>query len=468
MERIRTRFIIAVTERLASAADSTAKVELIEELSDNLYQRFQELLGNGVPEEEAYRQALEDLGDVEELLAYLESLGPDGSLPRQESAPRGFTEELFQGVESIVRETVSQTRDAVDQAADIVKGGADKIKDKYPDGFKGKVYVHFDGDDAHAGCGEASETAGEPEPARDGNKGWSFSVGYNRDRGGFFCENGRSRRLTGTAFPSPEIKGIDVQVINGDVTINLDDDPEADVVITGEAEELEARLSDSGVLSIRQGKTASRSFFFNLGLDKADVELTIPRRLWESIQISTTSGDVGLDSGLEVDRLSIKTASGDTQVSELRFRELFFKSASGDLDADGLDGQFVHAESASGDIDLTGRFDTIEATTASGEIEVADQVRCIRCSSASGDIEVRTALMPDQLELSSKSGDCEAAIPEGQGFALRFSTVSGELDTGFPLVGPLGSRSGEAMYLDGGGRSYRMSTVSGDLTIRPL
>ncbi len=80
----------------------------------------------------------------------------------------------------------------------------------------------------------------------------------------------------------------------------------------------------------------------------------------------------------------------------------------------------------------------------------------------------RAALMPDQLELSSKSGDCEAAIPEGQGFALRFSTVSGELDTGFPLVGPLGSRSGEAMYLDGGGRSYRMSTVSGDLTIRPL
>ena len=95
MDTMRTRFIIAVTERLSAAADSTAKVELIEELSDNLYQRFQELLGNGVPEEEAYRQALEDLGDVEELLAYLESLGPDGSLPRQESAPRGETEHLF-------------------------------------------------------------------------------------------------------------------------------------------------------------------------------------------------------------------------------------------------------------------------------------------------------------------------------------------------------------------------------------
>ena len=75
MEKMKTRFIIAVTGRLAAAEETTAKVELIEELSDNLYQRFQELLGNGVPEEEAYRQALEDLGVTDEthrLMTYAE------------------------------------------------------------------------------------------------------------------------------------------------------------------------------------------------------------------------------------------------------------------------------------------------------------------------------------------------------------------------------------------------------------
>ena len=66
MERIRTKFIIAVTQRLAAAADSTAKVELIEELSDNLYSRWQDLVGSGMPEEEAFSQAMEDLGSVEE------------------------------------------------------------------------------------------------------------------------------------------------------------------------------------------------------------------------------------------------------------------------------------------------------------------------------------------------------------------------------------------------------------------
>ena len=474
MERIRTRFIIAVTERLASAADSTAKVELIEELSDNLYQRFQELLGNGVPEEEAYRQALEDLGDVEELLAYLESLGPDGSLPRQESAPRGFTEELFQGVESIVRETVSQTRDAVDQAADIVKGVADKIKDKYPDGFKGKVSIHFDGDEdafaREAGAAEAEVDAAvreaEAAEAEAREKGWTFSVGYNKDRGGFFCENSRVRRVEGTAFPSQPLKGVDVQIVNGDVTIVLDDDPGADVRLDGDLENLELSMSDDGVLSVRQGNTASSSFFFHRGLAAADVELVLPRRFWDFVQISTVNGDVDVGTGLEVGQLSVKTANGDAQVNDLGCQELIFHSASGDLDGAGINSVSVAANTASGDVQLAGVFGTVKVGTASGDVTLAGSVRELRCSSASGDVEAELQQVPEQMELGSKSGDCEVVMPDGQGFTLQFSTVSGELDSDFPLVGPIGKRSGEAIYLDGGGRVFRVSSVSGDIMLR--
>ena len=52
MERIRTRIIIAVAERLSGAKDSNAKTELIEELSENLYQRYLDLTASGVSEEE--------------------------------------------------------------------------------------------------------------------------------------------------------------------------------------------------------------------------------------------------------------------------------------------------------------------------------------------------------------------------------------------------------------------------------
>ena len=49
MDNMRTRFVIAVTGRLSGAADTTAKVELIEELSENLYSRWHER-GRGLSE----------------------------------------------------------------------------------------------------------------------------------------------------------------------------------------------------------------------------------------------------------------------------------------------------------------------------------------------------------------------------------------------------------------------------------
>ena len=263
MEKMKTKFIIAVTGRLAAAEETTAKVELIEELSDNLFSRWQDLVASGMAEDEAFGKAMEDLGNVDELLAYLDSL---------------------RGMEDIVRETVSQTRDAVDQAAIIVRNVAEKIKEKYPNGLQGKIYIHVDRDGYE-------ETPQDEREAEKEDKGWSFAAGYDRQRG-FFCGSGNSRRVTETSLPSQEVKGIDVQIVNGDVTLHLAEDSQSDVVLGGDVERLEARLGEDGVLSIRQGNTASSTFFFLRGLAAADVELTLPRRYWEFIQLSTVNGDV--------------------------------------------------------------------------------------------------------------------------------------------------------------------------------
>ena len=469
MENMRTRFIIAVTGRLSAAAESTAKVELIEELSENLYSRWQDLVNQGMDGNQAYDKAMEDLGSVEELLAYLDSLGPVGELPRQEAGARDYAGDFLQGVKDVLNETVSQTKDAMDQARGILRDMESKLREKYPNGFKGKVSIHFDGDEdafareAEAAEAEADAAAAEAE-ARE--KGWTFSVGYNKDRGGFFCENSRVRRVEGTAFPSQPLKGVDVQIVNGDVTIVLDDDPGADVRLDGDLENLELSMSDDGVLSVRQGNTASSSFFFHRGLAAADVELVLPRRFWDFVQISTVNGDVDVGTGLEVGQLSVKTANGDAQVNDLGCQELIFHSASGDLDGAGINSVSVAANTASGDVQLAGVFGTVKVGTASGDVTLAGSVRELRCTSASGDVEAELQQVPEQMELGSKSGDCEVVMPDGQGFTLQFSTVSGELDSDFPLVGPIGKRSGEAIYLDGGGRVFRVSSVSGDIMLR--
>ena len=48
MNRIETKIIIMVTNRLAAAKESDAKTELIEELSENLYQRYLDLMAEGI------------------------------------------------------------------------------------------------------------------------------------------------------------------------------------------------------------------------------------------------------------------------------------------------------------------------------------------------------------------------------------------------------------------------------------
>ena len=459
MEKMKTRFIIAVTGRLAAAEETTAKVELIEELSDNLYSRWQDLVGSGVPEEEAFSQAMEDLGSVEELLAYLESLGPEGELPRQEGSVRDFTGDLLRGMEDIVRETVSQTKDAVDQAAIIVRNVAEKIKEKYPDGLQGKIYVHVDRD----GYEEPGEEP-RPEGGDKEEKGWSFAAGYDRERG-FFCGTNSSRRVAESAIPSQGIKGLDVQVTNGDVTIHLDEDPEGDVRVDGDVERLDVRLSEDGVLSVRQGNTASSSFFFLRGLAAADVELTLPRRYWDFLQLSTVNGDVELDEGLEAGRLSIKATSGDIRFTQVNCERIVFKSASGALDASATRGS-RHPETTTAAVPREPALRAVRPGTSSGDIDITGSVQELRCISASGDVQVRTTVVPQRLEVSSKSGDCEIYMPGGEGFVLQFSTVSGDLDTDFPLVGPVGARSGEAIHLDGGGRTFHITSVSGDISLR--
>src|SRR5437016_3628553 len=59
----------AIRRRLASAKlDPVSEAEVVEELAQHLDDRYQELRGNGIPEEECFRRALAEL-DERDLLA---------------------------------------------------------------------------------------------------------------------------------------------------------------------------------------------------------------------------------------------------------------------------------------------------------------------------------------------------------------------------------------------------------------
>ncbi len=425
MDRIKTRIIIAVAERLGTAKDSNTKTELIEELSENLYQRYTDFVGAGATDEEAYLRAMENLGDVSELLAYLGNL-EEPVEPDNQSDTKEPLNDFIRGVEDVARETLVQAKDAVDQVKVITRDLTQKFNEKFPNGINIQL------------CGVDI-------------------IRSHRNHRGHFTEVAN--------LLADNIRGFDIQLHNGDVDLHVATQDR--VVVSSDAEGLEVHLDDNGVLYIRQGNTAASSVAFGRGLVRTDVVLTIPDKAWEFIRINTVNGDVELADTLETGDLSIQTVNGDISAAHTCCPQMLFKSVSGDISGEELAGN-VEAETKSGDVSLTGRFVAVKTNSMSGDVELRGTANLVHCSSMSGDVDAEIKTLPLELHAESKSGDCCVRIPEGQGFTVALHTVSGDLSTDFELVGTIGRKSSNAVYLDGGDRNFSISSISGDISLEKI
>ena len=117
MEDIKRRFANDIAALLAGAAESDAKSEMIEELAENLAGRFADMTAAGKDPEAAYEAAMGELGDVNELTAYLNSLEEDGADDRARSAA-GSIDELFQALGGMTRTAVQEGKKAVNRVMD--------------------------------------------------------------------------------------------------------------------------------------------------------------------------------------------------------------------------------------------------------------------------------------------------------------------------------------------------------------
>lgn len=405
MNNVKTRFVIAISQKLSAAPDTEAKADLVEELSENLCGRYEDLVAGGMEPEEAYRAALEKLGDVDELLA-----GLDGGGARSSGGGQADPSDWFGSLGSLFRRTMDQAVDAASDAADLVRQAAAS--------WGG-------GSSRHAPAGEDAELV----------------------------------------VPSAELRGVSVS-FPGDLTVCLDEDPDAPVRLDGDTAELSAVTSPNGVLTVTQNRAAGGSVLFARGLTEDSIQLTLPRRHWETLALATASGDIELRGGaLAADTVALKTASGGMELEGLTVRRLDLNTASGDVSLCGCACQELVFLSASGDLDGEEVTAAAQVRTASGDVSLSGALRALKADTASGDIDLDTTLLPDALDLSSKSGDCSARVPEGGGFTFSLHTVSGELDSDFPFTGA--RHSAEGTCGDGGeGRSFRLSSVSGDVELR--
>ncbi len=418
MEDIKRRFANEIAAKLSGAPESDAKADMIEELAENLASRYDEMISGGMGEGEAFQKAMDQLGDVDELTAYLCSLEPEGTGP-ETGAARTDMDEFFQSVGDMGRAIGDMAKQAAGAAGDFFRS------DSFRDGVRSAAQ-------------EGKKAARE---ARDFIKGaagavWDGASAYIRvdDDGTVIGRGDKSIHFGWPAqdsedektVPSQNVLRLDVET-TGDVDIFLDGGADAPVRVEGNMSRLDVSVTEDGVLKVRPLVTASNQFFTFRGASSQDVSLTIPVRAWESIRVSTGSGDVDIGYDLEVGSLAVTTASGDIDCRVKSCQQVEISTASGDVSLEG-NAAALRIETASGDVELDGPVGQAEIKTASGDVELSGSVWKARVKCMSGDIRLESMTLPEAMDLSSKSGDIEVRIPDNGPFKVNASSVSGTVD----------------------------------------
>jgi DUF4097 and DUF4098 domain-containing protein YvlB len=163
--------------------------------------------------------------------------------------------------------------------------------------------------------------------------------------------------------------------------------------------------------------------------------------------------EIQVPSESKYDFDSLSSASGDIEVSGVR-GNLNIKTASGDVRVSGFDGE-AHVSSASGDVHVGEVRGTVSARAASGDVEV----------------EITRLEGAGNMEFSTASGDVRVSLPGNLDADVDMSTVSGSLETDFPIQVEQkrhGSGRRASGRLGSGSRTLRISAASGDVTLKRM
>ena len=223
-------------------------------------------------------------------------------------------------------------------------------------------------------------------------------------------------------IPADQVSIIDIQWEAGSVLIRPYDGEtvKIDEKINGVGTDAPMSCTQQdGRLSIRYTDKGDVFSFISLGQDK-ELSVFIPERLAKSaglkIKVNTASAKTDI-SGIDALSIELNSASGNINISEASAQKLNLGTASGSVYLESMAAGEVNASSVSGGIEAymlekyKGAFET-----------------------TSGEIKVMSKVCPDELDADSVSGRITIGLPEDSSFELEKETVSGEFSSELPVA----------------------------------
>ncbi|WP_455941637.1 DUF4097 family beta strand repeat-containing protein [Neglectibacter timonensis] len=187
----------------------------------------------------------------------------------------------------------------------------------------------------------------------------------------------------------------------------------------------------------------------------------------ENVRCSNVSGDIYV-SDIAGEDVSLSSTSGKVTAVNVFAEDLKLGSVSGRVTAQNISAEDLSVTGTSGRVELAGlAAEDVKVSTVSGSIDAYGNAENFHIKSVSGSIALQVAQCPEEAELKTTSGKISLRLPENQGFTAKYSSMSGNFTTDFPVRGDVGGRKGKAIFASGDAE-YTLNTMSGSMEIRQV
>ena len=178
------------------------------------------------------------------------------------------------------------------------------------------------------------------------------------------------------------------------------------------------------------------------GNARADVSIMVPREV--GLKFGVVNAEA-LISGIH-DNASISTVNGDLVI-------------------DGMTGD-IQINSVSGEISVRNHTGRLAVHSVNGDITASGRIQGMTAEVVTGDVYLDLTGTPDELRLSTVSGNIATRLDEGVPVSYTINTVSGRLQLDdSEITGVRGRYTGKYGKLDGRWLDFRGNTVTGNVSV---
>ena len=462
-----------------------------EEIRNEIVTDYEEHFENGAKSGKSEEQIAEELGSIEELVSDLNALsGNAGNTEdsgseenkEEEASKKKFAEEASEKINEAVKNFAALIGE---MAAGVAKGTG-KVTSTVGEGAK-----EFAGSAKDFGTNFASGFMKGYENLANGVGNVADKVAEKSSK--FAKEVSNSYRKSMNLPPKEENKPEDAE-FEGLDDFELDDDSAENdaefenfedgqfvsfsddvenIVIEVEGAEVYLDKSEGEAVTINYENEGNpnQQLLYRLNYEQKGktLHISVKRQpgisnFFKTLGCPDISLYVGIGEGIR--KVSVRTMSGEVNVSQIDVEQLTITSMSGDITVDDSEISTADLSTMSGDIDVNAEdAASISLGSVSGDVNFDGSAESLHVKSTSGDIDLRSIRPGADVTASTVSGDIDVELVMDDGYVANVKSTTGSID--LLLNGEEKEVARNGVYIMGeGGAKLTLSSISGDITVQ--